>query len=220
MSRSVVVVATIVVCAACATHQPPPPDYDSQPLEYVSSNASSSSSSSSPSPSSSSVIGGEAPEIARTAGGGDAVVVLWPRIIPKSDAPELERAAALLQQRMRDVVARALPGHAIDVRPAPERVCPQGGCTGVNVGIVLAHSGTNGCAAVAVVSPPGRSPGQLYEWSGRVTFKSPVVPFRDPPESLLSIGDFASCATLASDAQKAEAIVGAAVARAVGQPAP
>lgn len=125
--------------------------------------------------------------VSSSAGEEGGVVVLWPRIIGEGDD-----AAALIQQRLREIAERVLPGHPVDVRPAPERVCPQSGCRGISLGALLIAT-AEGCASVALVSPPGQSAAKLVPWSGFVTLQSSEVPFREPPESHVHVGDFVPC---------------------------
>ena len=90
------------------------------------------------------------------------------------------------------VVRNALPGKPIDVRPEPERTCRRAGCDAVAVSVLLsAHN--NGCVAVGVVTPPGPVETTLVEWGGRVNLRATQIPFRAPPESHMSVADFASC---------------------------
>lgn len=138
-----------------------------------------------------------APEITKSVGTEGGVVVLWPRIVPKSDDPELKELAALAQSRLASV-AREL-GAEVDKRPDPERVCPRGqGCRAVAVGFVLSRQ-EGGCALVATVSKPGESPATLVPWVGTVELRSTSVPFREPPENQMSITELASCAKVRQD---------------------
>lgn len=140
---------------------------------------------------------GDAPEISRSRGAADGVVVLWTRVIPASDDPKLAEAALAVQERLRAAAAEAAPEAAIDVRPAPERVCPRGGCKTVAVGAVLAHR-EGGCVVIATVSPEGESPATLVPVAGQVSLKSPTAPFREPPEGFVQVLDFASCDGIAA----------------------
>lgn len=160
-------------------------------------------------------LAADAPEISRSVGPPGGVVVLWPRIIPASTDPAIRLAASQLQARLRATVEQALPGAPIDVRPEPERVCPRQGCAAVAVGAVLTHA-QGGCVAVVTVSRPGASSAGLVPWAGVVEPKQPSVPFREPPESQLTIRDFVPCAELAAaaaarDAGVVEAVKAAAV---------
>lgn len=131
--------------------------------------------------------------VSTSAGEPGGVVVLWPRVVTSGggDAPE----AAEVQRELRGIVERAADARAVDVRPEPQRVCPQGGCRGLAVGAVLLRSGT-GCAAVATVSQPGETPTQLVAWAGDVQLRNHNVPFREPPEQHLSVRDFVPCEEL------------------------
>jgi hypothetical protein len=134
----------------------------------------------------------DAPEVSRSFGEPGGVIVMWPRIVGDvvpADTPALARA---LQEELEDLVRRTLPGRSIDVRPEPERVCPQAGCEATVVGILLAREEW-GCAAVALISAPGRSAMRLVPWYGYVELESPQVAFREPPEDAVVIRDFGYC---------------------------
>jgi len=134
----------------------------------------------------------DAPEISRSVGTQGGVVVLWTRVVPRTTETTMTRFAAMLQTRIRAVVAETLPGRQIDLRPQPERVCPQAGCQATSVGVLLLH--TQGrCAVVALLSPPGRSVTKLVPWAGQVDLKRLTVPFREPPESSVVVRDYAPC---------------------------
>jgi len=140
----------------------------------------------------------DSPEISRSAGAAGGVTVLWPRVIERSPSGESTAIAAALQQRVRDLVAEALPGTTVDVRPEPERVCPQAGCLGVSVGVLLLRE-QDGCAALALVSRPGRSAATLVRWSGDVQLRGASVPFREPPENAVTVSDYTPCGELTGD---------------------
>jgi len=140
----------------------------------------------------------DAPEISRSVGVRGGVVVLWPRIAPRSDDPSVRAIATAVQQRLRAVVERALPGRAIDVRPEPERVCPRQGCAAMTVGASLFHTPRGGCTVVALVSGAGMSPQRLLQWVGNVTLRESVVPYREPPEGRMVAEDMARCADVAN----------------------
>ena len=135
--------------------------------------------------------------VSASAGGAGEVTVLWPRIIPADPAGARTQQALALQKRLESVADVELMGWGQDVRPAPERVCPQAGCKGVALGVLLIHKGA-GCAAVALVSTPGRSPTRLIPWVGELTLKRDMVAFRDPPESEVVVRDFVPCTELAA----------------------
>jgi hypothetical protein len=148
--------------------------------------------------------------VSATAGEEGGVTILWPRIIPSDPQGARTQDALVLQKRLEAVADVELMGYGQDVRPAPERVCPQAGCKGVALGVLLVHNGT-GCAAVALISTPGRSATRLVPWVGELTLKKDVVPFREPPESQVVIRDFALCTELAAKLAEREPIIREAV---------
>ena len=141
-------------------------------------------------------LAGDAPEISRSAGQQGGVVVLWPRIIPRSSSAVTRNAAWVVQQHLIKLVGEAFPNRPVDVRPEPERVCPQAGCKAMAVGALLVHQNSS-CAVVGWASPPGRSSQTLVPWAGLVELKRPTIPFREPVESHVTIRDFQSCDRLA-----------------------
>jgi hypothetical protein len=158
----------------------------------------------------------DAPEISRSVGAEGGVVLLWPRIVgPRAAGPQQEsdvRAlASRLQTRLGELVARAAPNRAVDVRPEPERVCPRSGCKATSVGVLLARAGGGGCAAVALVSAPGPSAARLVPWIGQIDVTSNMVPFRSPPESSVKVQDYVRCTKLLDDRSR-DAEVEAAIA--------
>ena len=92
-------------------------------------------------------------------------------------------------------------------------VCPQAGCLGVSVGVLLLHNG-QGCAAVALVGGPGRSAVRLIPWVGELSIKRDRVLFRAPPESEVSIRDFVPCVDLGASLAAEEETVAAAIIQA------
>lgn len=142
----------------------------------------------------------DAPEISRSVGQKGGVVVLWPRIIPKSEDPAITDLALRVQSRLARIAEKSSSN--IDRRPAPERVCPRGeGCQAVSVGAVLAVK-DKGCAVIAVVGPPGTGNVSLVPLAGSVTLRSASVPFRDPPESEVTVQEFVPCEKLLSDLEQ------------------
>jgi hypothetical protein len=137
----------------------------------------------------------DAPEISRSAGSEGTVVVLWPRIVPKSDDAETVALAEKIQSKLASM-ATAAGAKAIDKRPAPERVCPRpGGCLGPSVGAVVTVKDA-ACAVAVVVGPPGATDVELMPLAGGFDLKRSTVPFREPPESALTIVEFAKCRDL------------------------
>ena len=133
---------------------------------------------------------GDGPEISRSMGKKGGVVVLWPR------TPEKEPAGADQLAKVQTALASIAEGVAeqVDIRPAPERVCPRAkGCRAASIGAVMAQT-DGGCALVAVISPPGTSSATLVPWVGTLKLKDTKVPFREPPESRVSVVDFGTCA--------------------------
>jgi hypothetical protein len=139
---------------------------------------------------------GDAPQISRSVGVAGGLVVLWPRIVgPRDAVTSASEIARGLQARLAEVAKRAAPGRPIDVRPEPERVCPRAGCAATSVGVLLAVAGS-GCAAVLMVSAAGQSPAELVPWGGVVQLQNTSVPFREPPEANVSVGDYVRCESL------------------------
>lgn len=144
----------------------------------------------------------DAPEISRSRGEQGGYVVLWPRIVPRDEDPTTARIASLLQARLRAMAERAAPGAPVDVRPSPERVCPRdGGCVATSLGAVLSRRG-GACAAAVTIGAPGTSPVRVLGWAGTVTTKDQTAAFRDPPESLLVVQEWAKCDELLAGLEK------------------
>jgi len=159
----------------------------------------------------------DAPEISRSVGSAGGVVVLWPRIVLTRQGPSkpddaTRELAKSLQVRLADLVRSAASGKNVDVRPEPERVCPRSGCTAASVGVLFAKAG-EGCAAVALVSPPGKSPARLVPWLGAATLSKDSVAFREQAEEAVRVKDFSTCSALSTekdhDADVVAAIKGA-----------
>ena len=155
-------------------------------------------------------LAADAPEISRSTGQPGGFVVLWPRVVPATTDPALAQLAGALQARLRALTQGVAPSAPLDVRPAPERVCPRQGCQGAAIGALLYHQ-QGMCVAVLSVSPPGPSAAQISPWGGVVDLRARSVPFREPPESQVAVRDFVPCdqilaATAASDTAVADAI--------------
>lgn len=155
------------------------------------------------------------PTVSKGAGVEGGVVVLWPRVIPSAGADRLDPVAVDAQARLSGLVATTLPGRPIELRPKPERSCPQGGCKGLSVGVLIANV-AEGCAAVALVGQPGQTPVRLIPWAGRIERKAMSVPFRDPPESQITVTEFVPCAALGDALEKGKPAVAEAIRFAVG----
>jgi hypothetical protein len=129
---------------------------------------------------------------------------------PRDGASSATEIARGLQQRLASVAKQVAKERPIDVRPAPERVCPRSGCAATSLGVLLAVAG-KGCAAVALVSAKGPSSAELVPWGGVVELRSSSVPFREPPEASVSVSDYVPCETLL------EALNDGALETAIGQ---
>ncbi len=147
----------------------------------------------------------DAPEISRSRGQKGGGIVLYPRVIPRGDDPELAKLAELVQQRLGSIAA-SVHGDAVERRPAPERVCPREGCSARSYGAVVARN-AGGCTVVAVVGEPGPQPLRLVPWAGSVRLASEQVAFREPPESAITITEHAKCDALI-EALEANAPIG------------
>jgi hypothetical protein len=150
----------------------------------------------------------DGPHISRSEGEEGGLIVFWPRVIPKTDDAEIRGHARELQKRLVDIAGKKFKGK-IDIRPEPERVCPQQGCKAATLGVLLTHGG-GGCTATALVAKPGKSPTRLIPWAGVMTLKKDQVAFREYPETQLSIRDAVPCKDLIDAlAEKAKDIEGA-----------
>jgi hypothetical protein len=151
------------------------------------------------------------PRVSRSAGEAGGVVVLWPRIIPAEEVESSNMIAGLVQDRMKALAERTLPGKPIDVRPQPERTCPQAGCNAVALGVLILRQGES-CAAIAFVMPPGTNDSTtLVPWYGGVKLKSSAIPFRGFPESEVTVTDYGRCNDLPASLDKLEADVAKAL---------
>lgn len=136
----------------------------------------------------------DSPEISRSVGQADGLVVLWPRISPRTEDPAVLELARLVQARLRGI---ALDTYAekVEVRPMPERVCPRQGCAAPTLGAILMVQGDT-CAVVATLASPGMSSTRLIPWVGGAQVKGGDAPFREPPESYVTITELKKCADL------------------------
>lgn len=145
-----------------------------------------------------------APEISRSRGPKGGVVVLWPRVWPKSDDATTRDLATKVQQRLQVLAKRAAGARTVELRPEPERACPKKGCEATAVSAVVVVR-DKACAVVAFASGPGTSPGHLLPWAGKVELASDVVPFREPPEERVKVVDHVPCATVLDGVDDADA---------------
>jgi hypothetical protein len=148
--------------------------------------------------------------VSKSAGAVGGVTLLWPRIIPRDIVDENRDLAAALQQRMKGIVEKHLPGRPIDFRPEPERVCPKTGCAGVSVGLLLSRQG-QGCLVLALISRPGVAPTRIVPWVGKVQLRADTVGFREWPESQITVADYIPCNSLLTTMDSQEANVAAAL---------
>ena len=142
---------------------------------------------------------GDGPEISRSLGKKGGVLVLWPRLLHEGVQVEgdVANAAAAQVQAALVKIAQSL-NERVDVRPAPERVCPkETGCRATALGAVVVVQG-EGCAVVATISAPGASPAKLVPWVSKQTLKGKEVAFRKPPEAAVQVTDFTPCGELAA----------------------
>src|SRR5690606_4525432 len=135
------------------------------------------------------------PRVSTSAGEAGGVVVLWPRVVPGQDAESFASEAELVQSRLVELSSGAFEGRPMDVRPSPQRVCPQDGCAGPSIGAMVLHQ-SRGCAVVALLGRPGDSEVRLVPWAGQVELKQSVVPFREPPESHVTVKEMVPCESL------------------------
>jgi len=152
----------------------------------------------------------DSPEISRGVGQPDGIVVLWPRILPRTEDPAILAIAEGIQARLELLSKQS--SDSVDRRPNPERVCPREGCKGVSVGAVLAIK-DKGCAVVASVGPGGPTAVRLVPLAGTVELRSQESPFREPPENAVTVTEFVPCAKLAADLDANAALPGEAKLR-------
>jgi hypothetical protein len=163
------------------------------------------------------------PEISHSKGQAGGIVVLYPRIIPGTIAEENAALAAQIQQKVKAVAEKALPGKPIDLRPKPERVCPKAGCDAMSINVLFTKQ-SNSCMTVAIINAPGTSPTKLIPWGGLVELKSDTIQFRDMPENFVKIKDYVPCdqlvTSMAAQDQFIEAAIRAAASAGPGGGAP
>lgn len=156
------------------------------------------------------IIEEDDPRVSRSAGAEGGVVVLYPRVM---GLPENEPET--LQAHMVELAQRVFPDRPIDVRPDPERVCPRTGCNGVSLGALLVVQ--NGqCATVGVVGGPGPTDLTLTRWSGMLIVRDRVIPFREPPESHITLQEASPCDQLTEHLPVEDYAVEEALRRAAG----
>lgn len=147
--------------------------------------------------------------VSRSGGEAGGLVVFWPRVIPRSDDPDVSALAGQVQGKLVELAKATYPDRPIDVRPEPERVCPREGCAAATFGAMLVHNDGK-CIVVALSSPAGTEPTELAAWAGDVDFKQASVPFREHPEDHIVTRGYVPCdELLQSMAGNDESIVGA-----------
>jgi hypothetical protein len=132
------------------------------------------------------------PEVSRSRGRSEGVVVLWPRVVPETTDPVINDLARKLQERLHASAVATVSERRVDVRPAPERVCPRSGCRGTSLTLLLGHEG-GGCALLGIVGPPGQETQRLVPLVGLFQMEDPYLPFRSPPEGDVVITEFVPC---------------------------
>lgn len=155
------------------------------------------------------------PRISSSAGETGGVVVLWPRVVPGEGVDWLREHMGAVQTRLHQIAERVYGNAPIDVRPAPQRTCPKQGCAGVALGALVLWSG-NGCAILALVSPPGQESTSIIPWSGDVELKKHSVGFRSPPEDQVTTKDMIPCDKITETLDQLEPEVEKAVRAAKG----
>ncbi|HFE45676.1 MAG TPA: hypothetical protein ENJ18_09320 [Nannocystis exedens] len=148
----------------------------------------------------------EEKHISTSLGEPGGLLIFWPRIIPRDIVDQNHELAAALQRHTRTVVQRNLPGTSLDIRPEPERVCPQNGCKAPSIGILLSRE-KQGCLVLALIAKPGESPTKIVPWAGEVRLKADSVAFREYPEMQITVADYVPCTSLLSKMDENEAIV-------------
>jgi hypothetical protein len=147
------------------------------------------------------VIDENDPRVSTSAGEEGGIVVLWPRVmgLPGDEAGRV-------QAHIVELVRRRYPNAPVDIRPDPERVCPRSGCRGASVGALLVVQ-DGSCATVGIVGRPGAADLTLLRWSGDLTVRDREVPFREPPESHVTLHEASPCGDLERDLQLNDAAV-------------
>ena len=136
--------------------------------------------------------GANGPEVSRSRGKRDGVVVLWPRVVPATSDPEVLGLAGRLQERLYSAASAVVDYRRVDVRPSPERVCPRVGCRAPTVGLFLGHD-EGGCVVVGMVSPPGPEASDVVPLVGDVEMVGNKLAFRSAPERTMIVQEFVPC---------------------------
>lgn len=141
-----------------------------------------------------------------TRGRRNVAMVLWPRILPHTEDPAVEEAAAGVQRKLDAIVRKAAPLLPTQLAPAPQRVCPAGGgCRGLAVGALIGQQG-GGCVAVGIIGPAKEGERILVPLAGTVELASTTVPFRSPPEDVVTVRELVPCKELVGRIDEAQMI--------------
>lgn len=159
-------------------------------------------------------LAGDAPEISTSRGPEDGLVILWPRVVPATDNPEVTALAGRVQAYLAEVAGRT--GRPLDVRPDPERVCPKhrGGCEAPTISAFIGHA-DGGCVVVGLIGGVGESGQDLLPWVGQVQVRSRHIDFRVRPEDSLRVTDFVPCSAAADALSEREDLVADALREAI-----
>lgn len=142
-------------------------------------------------------LAADGPEISRDTGNEGEVVVLWPRIVPATEDPQLIALGREVQTLLADLTTTL--GRSPNVRPMPERACPRagGGCQVPTASALIAHH-EGGCAVVGLIGATGEGGTESIGWVGHVQVRQRIVPFREPPENGVRVVDFVPCDEVAA----------------------
>ncbi|HVY48499.1 MAG TPA: hypothetical protein VHB21_21570, partial [Minicystis sp.] len=137
------------------------------------------------------------PDVSRSRGHKGGMVVLWPRVSVATggDASKAHDAARDAELRLEALAHRAGGARAVDRRPEPEARCPKDGCEATSVSAVV-FARPDGCAAVAMIAGPKKSPAHLLKWAGDVELTSDIVPLGAGPEPLVKVKTAVPCEKL------------------------
>ncbi|MEN0061496.1 MAG: hypothetical protein AAGA48_05055 [Myxococcota bacterium] len=153
------------------------------------------------------LAGPQGDEVSRSRGSSRGVVVLWPRVVPETDDPSIRDLADRMQDRLYAAAAKVVPYRRVDVRPAPERVCPrEDGCRAPAVSVMIGHR-EGGCVMLGLLHPPGTQAPIAFTIAGKVE-QIEALGFRDPPERSVVVREFTSCAYVEATYQESAFVEG------------
>lgn len=153
--------------------------------------------------------------VLQTRGRRSALMILWPRVLPHAEDPEVEAAAAAVQRRLEEIARQAAPLAPRQTAPRPQRVCPRTGCRGVSIGALIAQE-DGGCAAVGLVNARLDGDTHLVPLAGDVELTQPTIAFRALPEEAVVVRDLVPCRDLAGKLDEPSLI--SAIRRMMTQP--